>query len=267
MTGTILEIRRYPVKSMLGERLPAGELTPRGLAGDRVYAATAGDTVCSAKHPRKWGQLLTCTANTVDGATRVRLPDGTEHAAGAPELDARLSTLLGRPVALSAVPPAVGVLERAVPEVEDRPARAVVDGTGAAITTGRTAAGTFFDFGPVHLVSTASLAEVGYPGDAARFRPNLVVAADGPGFPEDEWVGRTVRIGSTARLEVLVPTPRCVVPTLAHGDLPADPSVMRTVAAEHRVQVLDLGKLACMGIYLKVVEPGPVRVGDRVTLE
>ncbi|WP_412542448.1 MOSC domain-containing protein [Longispora sp. K20-0274] len=265
MTGTITGIHRYPVKSMLGEDLSAGEFTGRGLAGDRVYAATAGDVVASAKHPRKWGPLLGCRGTTVDGRTRVRLPDGAELDAGSAELDVRLSALLGRPVRLSGTPPEEPVLERAVPEVEDRPGHAVVDATGTAITSGRTAAGTFFDFGPVHLVTTASLRGIGQPDGAARFRPNLVADVDGPGFPEDDWVGRTLRIGP-ARFEVIVPTPRCVVPTLAHGDLPADPSVLRTVAREHRVQVLSLGRLACVGVYLRVVEPGVVRLGDTVVV-
>ncbi|MFF5370117.1 hypothetical protein [Streptomyces sp. NPDC013187] len=37
---------------------------------------------------------------------------------------------------------------------------------------------------------------------------------------------------------------------------------MRTVADEHRIAVLGLGRLSCVGAYLDVVEPGTVRVGD-----
>nr|WP_240496756.1 MOSC domain-containing protein [Streptomyces torulosus] len=101
--------------------------------------------------------------------------------------------------------------------------------------------------------------------DPRRFRPNLVIDTPGePGFIEAAWIGTHLRIGE-ALLRPLVPTPRCVVPTLGHGDLPPDPQIMRTVANQHRIPVLDLGRLSCVGVYLDVVEPGTVRVGDAVT--
>ncbi len=199
------------------------------------------------------------------------------HETGSAELDRRLSALLARPVSVSGSPPEHGVLERAVPEYqgglpEAMASRAVVDGTGASITTGQVAAGTFFDFAPVHLVTTGSLASLRehHPAldfDARRFRPNLVIdaPAEASGFPEDAWAGSSLRIGG-ALFEVMVPTPRCVVPTLRHDELPAAPGIMRTVAREHRVPVLTLGPLACVGVYLRVIEPGPVRVGDQVAV-
>ena len=101
--------------------------------------------------------------------------------------------------------------------------------------------------------------------DARRFRPNLVLANPGAaGFPEDAWSGWIVRIGH-ALLRITLPTPRCVVPTLAHGALPADPGIMRAVAREHRIPVLTLGALSCLGVYLDVLEPGEIRVGDVAT--
>jgi len=42
---------------------------------------------------------------------------------------------------------------------------------------------------------------------------------------------------------------------------------MRAVARDHRVPVLDLGRLSCLGVYLDVLEAGTVRVGDAVTLQ
>lgn len=38
LLGTVAVLRRYPVKSMLGESLRACDVTGRGLAGDRVLA-------------------------------------------------------------------------------------------------------------------------------------------------------------------------------------------------------------------------------------
>ncbi|GGN31978.1 MOSC domain-containing protein [Streptomyces fuscichromogenes] len=275
--GTVAALYRYPVKSMLGEAVIAVAVTEGGLSGDRVYAVLDGTgAVGSAKHPRKWGALLRCRSRLDEsGVVRVVLPDGTALPVEDPELDAQLSRLLGRQVSLSAVVPEHSRLERAVPEYEGGVPEAVrasasVDATGASITTGGIAPGTFFDFGRVHLVTTASLArmrEVYPPGDfdARRFRPNLVVDTDGgPGFPEDAWLGSRLRVGE-ALFRVVVPTPRCVVPTLGHDELPADPGIMRAVARDHRVPVFDLGRLSCLGVYLDVLEAGKVRVGDPIT--
>ncbi|WP_330334328.1 MOSC domain-containing protein [Streptomyces sp. NBC_00536] len=277
--GTVAALHRYPVKSMLGEALTSVRVTAEGLAGDRAFAVLDGaGGVGSAKHPRKWGTLLRCRSRlTGPGAARVELPDGTTLSAGAPELDLRLSGLLGRQVRVSDEPPAHGgTLERAVPAFEGGVPdvmrdRAVVDGTGESITSGRVASGTFFDFGRVHLVTTASLRRLrqAHPAgdfDPRRFRPNLVVDLPGEsGFPEDAWAGAALRIG-TALFRVTVPTPRCVVPSLGHDELPADPDIMRTVAREHRVPVLTLGPLSCLGLYLDVLEPGTIRIGDAVTV-
>ncbi|MEW2269053.1 MOSC domain-containing protein [Streptomyces griseofuscus] len=276
--GTVTALRRYPVKSMLGEALTAVRIGERGLAGDRMFAVLdAGGAIGSAKHPRKWAPLLRCHGRlTGPGAVRVELPDGTVLSAGAAELDARLSDLLGRQVSVSDKPSGHGALERAVPAYEGGlpdvlRATATPDETGELITSGRVAPGTFFDYGTVHLVTTASQRRLQqtYPAgdfDPRRFRPNLVVdLPGGPGFPEDTWPGATLRIGE-ALFRVTVPTPRCVVPTLRHGELPADPGIMRTVAREHRVPVLTLGPLSCVGVYLDVLEPGTVRTGDAVTM-
>lgn len=277
--GTVAALYRYPVKSMLGEAVIAVAVTEGGLSGDRVYAVLDGTgAVGSAKHPRKWGALLRCRSRLDEsGVVRVVPPDGTALPVEDPELDAQLSKLLGRQVFLSAVVPEHGRLERAVPEYEGGVPdsvreRAAVDATGASITTGGVAPGTFFDFGRVHLVTTASLARMRevYPAgdfDARRFRPNLVVDTDGgPGFPEDAWLGSRLRVGE-ALFRVLVPTPRCAVPTLGHDELPADPGIMRAVARDHRVPVFDLGRLSCLGVYLDVLEAGTVRVGDTITLD
>ncbi|WP_416482649.1 MOSC domain-containing protein [Streptomyces sp. CL12] len=276
--GTVTAVRRYPVKSMLGEALTAVRVDERGLAGDRMFAVLdAAGAIGSAKHPRKWEPLLRCRGRlTGPGAVRVELPDGTALSAGAAELDARLSDLLGRQVSVSDKPPEHGALERAVPAYEGGlpdvlRAKASWDETGDLITSGRVAPGSFFDYGTVHLVTTASLRRLhqAYPAgdfDPRRFRPNLVIGLPGgPGFPEDSWPGATLRIGE-ALFRVTVPTPRCVVPALRHGELPADPGIMRTVAREHRVPVLTLGRLSCVGVYLDVLEPGTVRTGDAVTL-
>ncbi|MFI6230543.1 MOSC domain-containing protein [Micromonospora echinospora] len=269
------EIRRYPVKSMLGETLPHTQVTPAGVAGDRRLALrdlTTGRVV-SAKHPRRWRAMLTLRATGVD-PVRISLPDGRELTTG-DDVDVVLSTLLGAPVTLIATVPLGATLDRA------RPDEVLAAGVTAPVTVdetplgGGTTAGTFVDFAPVHLVTTATLdriaeaAGTGQPADSARYRPNLVLRTTGvPGFAENGWVGRHLRVGAELVLRVMAPTPRCAVPTLAHGDLPAAPDALRVPARLNRVApVPQLGPLPCVGAYAQVVHPGRVEAGDPVRLD
>ena len=76
--GTVAALRRYPVKSMLGEDLRSVMLTPSGLEGDRVAAVIdrATGQVATAKHPRLWRGLLAFGARWNDGSPRIILPGG-----------------------------------------------------------------------------------------------------------------------------------------------------------------------------------------------
>ncbi len=67
MLGTITTLRRYPVKSMLGEDLDAADVSHRGLARDRRLAVVSRRTgkVASAKYPRPWRDLLTLSAEAL----------------------------------------------------------------------------------------------------------------------------------------------------------------------------------------------------------
>ncbi|MFI6602093.1 MOSC domain-containing protein [Nonomuraea sp. NPDC050536] len=250
----IQALRRYPVKSMLGHDVTESEVTARGLAGDRARAVLDLETgkIASAKNPRLWRDLL-----SLDGA----------HPPG----DAELSRLLGREVALVDVPPESATFERSVPdEVLEHGLDAEVAFTVG--TLGGLVPGTFFDFAPIHLVTTSTLARIGGLGsrgtvEALRYRPNLVVETEAEGFAENAWVGRELRVGAEVALEVLVTTPRCAVPTLAHGDLPRDTDALRTPARHNRVQVYDLGPQPCAGVYARVLRPGLVRVGDPVRVD
>jgi uncharacterized protein YcbX len=66
--GTIAALWRFPVKSMLGERLDATEVSGSGLAGDRAYALidTTTGKVVSAKNPRLWPNMLGCRARFLE---------------------------------------------------------------------------------------------------------------------------------------------------------------------------------------------------------
>jgi uncharacterized protein YcbX len=135
--------------------------------------------------------------------------------------------------------------------------------------------GTFFDYGVVHLVTTATLDHLSelYPAgrfDPRRFRPNVLVDSAGDaGFVENAWIGKTIAIGDDVRIRVTDPCPRCVMTTLAQEDLPADPGILRT-AARHNRMVGGEGRgpdgvyAASIGVYGAVARGGTVRRGDPV---
>lgn len=267
-TGSVIQLWRYPVKSMAGETIPVAQIAPgRGIAGDRAFAVIDQETgaVASAKHPRKWGGLLQCKATTVGDRVRVELPDGTSLDPSASDAEQRLSALFGRALRVSATPPRQATYEEY--DAADRSAKTGPLAVGAG-------AGTFFDFAPIHLVTTATLARLRelVPDsrvEPARFRPNLVVdTGDAPGFVENEWNGRVIAVGSEVRLCVVFTCPRCVMTTLPQEGLPADPAVLRT-AAEHNEQWFPLlgKKLPTVGMYATVVRGGMIRTGDAVRLE
>ena len=56
---------------------------------------------------------------------------------------------------------------------------------------------------------------------------NVLVDTTEPGFVENEWLGRKLAIGDEVRIAVAMPDPRCVMPSLAQGDLPRDPQGTR----------------------------------------
>ncbi|MGA7764087.1 MAG: MOSC domain-containing protein [Candidatus Binataceae bacterium] len=93
-----------------------------------------------------------------------------------------------------------------------------------------------------------------------RFRPNVVVKpTDGSdGFVKNAWLGRIVAIGESVRLKIDLNCARCVMTTLAQGDLPKDPGILRTAAQHNQVNV---------GVYASVLQGGKIQRGDSIRLD
>jgi uncharacterized protein YcbX len=281
MLGTVTTLRRYPVKSMLGEDLQAGDVSRAGLAGDRRLAVVSRRTgkIASAKYPRLWRDMLTLSAEAAlpadvtegrEAAALITLPDGKTVRSTDADVDGILSALLDEPVTLTATPPAGASLDRAVPEAVLRdgiaaPVPATLVEIGAAAPPG-----TFVDFAPLHLITTATLDRIAElspyrRADVERYRPNVVIGTGGSGFTENDWLGRELRVGPDLVLRVIARTPRCAIPTLAHGPLPRDTEALRVVARNNRVSPLpDADPEPCAGVYAEVLQPGRISTGDPV---
>ncbi|OHB77974.1 MAG: sulfurase, partial [Planctomycetes bacterium RBG_16_64_10] len=254
VSGSVVSLWRYPVKSMMGEPIEAAEVTQRGLWGDRTYALLDCGTgkVVSAKNPRKWPNLFrfraVCTGDPLHAGTmpavEVTLPDGRTLHSGQHDANQVLSAALGRAVTLESTAPPEPALEEYWPDIAELAQR-------DSVTDETMLAGTFFDAATVHLLTTATLKALGhsYPAgcfDACRFRPNIVVDA-GPsqdGFVENAWVDHTVTIGDQVQLHIARPCPRCVMTTLPQGTLQQDTGILRTAVRQNQGHV---------GVYARVL--------------
>ncbi len=288
--AAVARIRRYPVKSMLGEELSECPVGPAGMAGDRAYAVIDGrdGKVASAKNPRKWGALLHFSAAFVEEPglgqppppVMITFPDGRRLASDSPGIDGALSEALGRTVHLAAELPGSPTFEEVWPAIEGLAPQDFIDRTTvdredsgepvSSIELGMAAPpGTFFDLSVLHLMTTATLralaaADPGADFDVRRYRPNVLVAEEGSTFSENDWVGRTLALGDSLQVRVTLPTMRCVMTTLAQADLGPDGDTLRAIAAHNRIDIPGLGRWACAGVYADVVAGGILRVGDAV---
>jgi uncharacterized protein len=278
MVGMVIKLRRYPVKSMLGQDVAVSTVTRTGLAGDRRLAVVSRTTgkIASAKYPRLWRDLLTLSAETLDedslSQVRITLPGGKTVDSTDADADAILSEVLNEPVRLTATPPPGATLDRAVPDAVLRegiaaqvPADVIEIGAGSP-------PGTFVDFAPLHLLTTGTLARIAElspfgKSDFERYRPNIVIRSIKPGFTENDWLNRDLRVGPDLVLRVIARTPRCAVPTLAHGDLPRNTEALRVLARHNRITPMEsMDPEPCAGVYAEVLTPGWVRTGDPVRL-
>jgi uncharacterized protein YcbX len=235
--------------------------------GDRAYAVvdSSDGKAATAKNPRKWPRLLDFRAAFVGPVSattvppvRITLPDGRTVASEQGDLNQILSAALNRDVTLRTAQLGKVDAEEYWPDIEGLDYKDTV-------TEFTLPEGTFFDCAMLHLLTTATLDRLSelYPQgrfDSRRFRPNVVLqlASGEKGFPENGWIGLTLAIGAAVRLNITGPCGRCVMTTLAQGDLSKDSGILRT-AAEHNH--------ASVGVYAAVARGGTIRRGDSVTIE
>ena len=285
---TVAAIHRYPVKSMLGESLGRCRIGATGVVGDRAYALidTETGTVASAKVPKRWAALLDFSARFVaeprEGEAppqvEITFPDGSTLRSDDEKIDHALTIALGRSVRLAASPPEGTYFEELWPDIDGLAPQKVIDATttrreetGEVISrfdiSAFGAPGTFFDLSALHVLTGSTLDRLRELApdatfDARRYRPNLVLRDDEAGFVENDWPGRTATLGG-ATVKFSFATMRCVMTTLAQGDLPRDTDTLRAIARHNRIEIPQIGGVwACAGVYADVVAPGEVAVGD-----
>jgi MOSC domain-containing protein len=229
--GRVAALWRYPVKSMAHEAIERVEVGWHGIAGDRRWAFVRADqerngfpwlTLRELPELARYQPRLVDPARPDATAVRVRTPAGAELDVTDPALAAEL---------------------------------------GAGVRVMKLERGAF-DTLPLALISRQTLADlgalVGRELAAQRFRPNLLIdGAGGVAYPEDAWVGATLRIGAL-RMRVDKRDQRCVVVNLDPVTGARDPAVLSTIRRARQ---------ACLGVYGSVATPGVIAVGDPVVLD
>lgn len=231
----VLELWRYPVKSLQGERLDAVVVSQSGFEGDRRFALFDVETGFGLT-ARRVPELLFASARlTAEGEAEITLPDGSIAAD-----DAALSAWLGRKIELRRADDGGGERLYENPLDFEREQTSRWEAFSGA-------AGPFHDSSRTR-VSLVSMQTLG-PWDRRRFRSNVLLEGGGEG----ELVGCTVNLGE-AKLSVGNHIERCVMVTRPQPEgIERDLGVLRTIARE-RENRLAVGAL--------VSEPGTVRVGD-----
>ena len=251
MSDTVVQLWRYPVKSLQGHRQAALTVRSDGVDGDRSRGLLdrATGKLASAK---RFGRMLDATGHD----DHLLLSDGRKVGFTDPDRDAVLSAWLGREVELVTAP-AHGSLSYEMtfdPPNDD-----------AELVDIPTPAGTLLDLAPIHLLTTATLehcaaARPDLDWDVRRFRPNVVIDVDAAPFAEDTWTGRPLVVGG-AVMSVFMPTVRCAMPLRAQpGGLERQAGLFTAMSDLNVIHPNHLG------VYLQVLTPGTIAEGDAVTL-
>jgi len=230
----VVQLWRYPVKSLGGERLDRVEVDAQGIVGDRRWGlldVATGNVLTARRAP----QLLFASARWVDGHVEIRTDDGRRL-----DDDAALSAWLERDVRL--VPAADGVRGTYETPLDFEHDADWVAWEGPE--------GTFHDSRRTQ-VSFLSLPTIG-DWDIRRFRMNVWLDEG----EDDDLAGRSVRVG-TVTADIVKKIDRCVMTTRPQPRLERDLDVLRTINRE---------RAGDLGVGALVTTPGTIAVGDEVAL-
>lgn len=220
IVGSVAGLWRFPVKSMSGEQIEEVELTETGLVGDRAYALIDKETnkVVSAKSVKLFPDMLGCRtaflatprSGHAPPPVRITLPNGTIVTTDSFEVDRLLSAYFGRDVKVASAAPDDFTIDQYHPNVEHLDPlghrdTVVEQKLGSAFFANAgldspVPAGAFFDLFPVSVLTTSTLDRLSKlcpqsRFDSRRFRMNVIISSNGPGFLENEWIGCELAIG------------------------------------------------------------------------
>ena len=255
--GKVDSLWRYPVKSMRGEELDEAFAGFSGIYGDRLFAfkssaSPKGFPYLTAREQRRLLQYRPRFRYPDKAARPINLTEA--ESMGANPVSADPSELMidvetpdERTLAIDD-PVLTEILRTDIDEKHQltlmRSERALTDCRPVSIFS---------------LQSAQQLAEeTRTPMDKRRFRANVYVdLTSAQGFAENEFVGRSLRIGPKVVVTILERDPRCVMITLDPDTGEKTPAILKKVAQAHD---------GMAGVYGAVIVEGMLHKGDSVEL-
>ena len=217
---------------MLGESRAEIFFDSRGIVGDRLYTVRDEQgKFGSGKNTRRFCKidgLFNFRAHYERKVPHITFPSGEVISGDSPIVDAELSRVLGK-----------------------------------QLTLAREQTVSHFDAGAVHILTTASLNWLKSRLTesvivVSRFRPNVLIDTDGSELLEQNWLGKTLKLGESVRLEVTHNTERCIMTTFAQDFLPEDKRIFTFLGREAELN---------FGVYAKVIREGTVAENDEAFIE
>ena len=259
LVGKVESLWRYPVKSMRGEELDEMFAGYAGVYGDRLFAfessaSPKGFPFFTGRDQRQMIRYRARFRNPDKAARPVNLSEAEKLSPNLNPISADASQLM---VDVDAPNGKTFAIDD--PALIDN-LRAGIDGNHALTLLRSDKAIT--DCRPLSIfaVQTARKLgdETGVAVDKRRFRANVYVdLTNADGFAEDEFVGKSLRIGSKVTVAILQRDARCMMITLDPDTAEKTPAVLKAVAQAHE---------GMAGVYGAVLVEGTIRKGDPVEL-
>jgi uncharacterized protein YcbX len=251
---TITRLSVTPVKGLSLRHPDAIDLTGEGAAGDRLFYLLD-----------EAGKLQSCTRN----------PGLYGLSADYDPQSRRLEVTRGGEVLLGGIIEPAGSVDTDLWGLRTISADAVADPVWSSFFSdlvGRRvqlfqARGSAYDVRPATLLGTGSVEELARQAglarvDSRRFRM-LIEFSGGEPHVEDSWDGTLLEVGG-AVVRGGGPVQRCAATTRNPASGAVDLQTLRAIRAYRGLQDSVFGLGANFGVYADVVQPGRVRVGDRL---
>jgi MOSC domain-containing protein len=255
--GKVDSVWRYPVKSMRGEELDEAFAGFSGIYGDRLFAfkssaSPTGFPYLTAREQRRLLQYRPHFRHPDKAARPVNLTEAEKMGANPisadpSELMVDVETPDGKTIAIDDP----GLMDMLRADIEQKHQLTLMR-SERALT----------DCRPVSIISLQSARQLAEetvtPIDKRRFRANVYVdLTSNQGFAENEFVGRSLRIGPKVVVTILERDARCMMITLDPDTTEKTPAILKKVAQAHD---------GMAGVYGAVMVEGMLRKGDSVEL-